>query len=93
MSNDYDYINLVVNNNFKNISIELDNYKKVILNNINKFLSLNSNLKKQSNILEKKEIDGKICYLDFENNHIYNDEAIIIGEINKDNLNNYTFYI
>ena len=55
MSNDYDYINLVVNNNFKNISIELDNYKKVILNNINKFLSLNSNLKKQSNILEKKK--------------------------------------
>lgn len=93
MSNDYDYINLVINNNFKNISIELDNYKKVILNNINKFILLNNNLKNQTNILEKKEINGKICYLDFENNHIYNNNAIIIGEISKENFNNYTFYI
>tara|TARA_Y100000590_G_C15028411_1_gene754101 strand:+ start:120 stop:410 length:291 start_codon:yes stop_codon:yes gene_type:complete len=88
---DYDYINLIINNIFDNIINDLTNYKHNMLNNIYKFIYINNNNNiNNTNILEKQEINKDIYYIDKKNKIIYNKKANIVGEIKN---NNFELYI
>jgi len=87
---DYDYINLLINNIFDNIINDLTNYKHNMLNNIYKFIYINNNIINNTNILEKQEINKNIYYIDKKNNKIYNKKANIVGEIKN---NKFELYI
>jgi len=87
---DYEYINLLVNNTFDNIINDLTNYKQNILNNIFKFIYINNNIiTTNTNILEKYLINDKIYYIDNKKNIIYNTKANIVGEIKDKKINLY----
>ena len=87
---DYEYINLLVNNTFDNIINDLTNYKQNILNNIFKFIYINNNIiTTNTNILEKYLINDKIYYIDNKKNIIYNTKENIVGEIKDKKINLY----
>lgn len=86
----YIYLNLMIENSFKNLSNDIINQKKLILSNIKKILDINENNINKSTILEKINIDNKICYIDNNNKLIYSKEATVIGKITD---KNYIFYV
>ena len=86
--NNIDYLNNLIENIFKNINIDLNNQKKFMLSNIDRMYNVEQ--KKSDKILEKKEINNNIYYIDYENKTIYNNQCLVVGEIID---NNYNLYI
>ena len=86
--NNIDSLNNLIENIFKNINIDLNNQKKFMLSNIDRMYNVEQ--KKSDKILEKKEINNNIYYIDYENKTIYNNQCLVVGEIID---NNYNLYI
>lgn len=86
--NNIDSLNNLIENIFNNINVDLNNQKKFMLSNIDRIYNVEK--KKSDKILEKKEINNNIYYIDYDNKTIYNNECLVVGEIID---NNYNLYI